>query len=267
MDLDDIRYVPFTHFSWWDGLDRAGRYLDRTMKRLQELEAMIHSLDTPGVLEELRVHVHKIAGSAGLYGFPAASKTAGHMEVLLVSLIEAAKPVEASVRADLLAGIRQIRQDMVERRKTQGKRRIFVSFSRQMAVILPVAAASGLSLFIGFLAVAWIRVRVLEDFRAEQVRGEAVQSVGAFLQAATWSYAGLSVLILGVTVYWAWRVSLWVFGPVPRLERELDAAIQDPQSLVQWQVRQSDALYPLLRRVERLIRKFRARSSAGPASG
>jgi hypothetical protein len=74
---------------------------------------------------------------------------------------------------------------------------------------------------------------------------EFLQKTQGFSMAIYLVTAGVGV----VAVLWVWWLSVWIFGPYRRLERDLNEVLYGRMNPDQIRVRKGDALYSLIERV------------------
>jgi hypothetical protein len=125
----------------------------------------------------------------------------------------------------------------------------------QIFVALPGLVIGLLSVFLGYItlsalrysAVRWMLSQNLEERLVEKF----VQESGHFF-LLFWILAAL--LLIG-GIFWAWRVSFWIFGPLSRLEEELQAMLADQSKPRKVKVRENDALFPIFELINKLLNR------------
>lgn len=131
----------------------------------------------------------------------------------------------------------------------------FPAPGKQLALFLPTAALLAVLFLIGFFSAQRMRSQALEVLASQGVSSEASHE---FLKKTR----GFNVLITAVSVAvgvaavgWVWWLSVWIFGPYRRLERDLNEVLygrMDPDKI---RVRKGDALYSLVERMRQVMTK------------
>lgn len=249
--------IPFTNIMWLSRMELVERYLRRNMKRLDEMQVLNSRLSAgeADALEDLRNHAHKLTGSAGMYGFRTASRMASALEELAVELQKGARPVNESVRKEIASLIDALNGELAQRRRANQQARgpWLIKPRHQLSVIAPTFLMTFFALALGggALGVAqWAGLNVLAD--------RAPEDADAFLSLLRmcwlgWGFAG--VMILGWGIYWSWKVSFSIFGPLNRLERQVEVALEGRVAVSSLKVRQTDALYHIFDLINRLMKE------------
>jgi len=247
----------FARVYWRSKAGRVERYLGRCLGRLDTMESLSEtfSLDT---LPPLRKHAHQLVGSAGLYGFRRASLLARELQNICDTAL-AGKPVtDADVR-NYRALVHRLRKELTNKRRFFLRSEIvfLVKPGKQAAVIAPAllltaaTAAAGYGLF-------WVSAEAAARFMEAHglpaaARADYQEAVREFLRLF---YCAGGILI-GGAAYWSWRVSLWAFGPMRRLERQLQAVLDGKETLTSIGVREEDAYYDLFRKVDEVMGRLK----------
>ena len=65
------------------------------------------------ILSNLKLVVHKLAGSAGMYGFPMISETALHLEKILDSTLKSITPIDEKLKTQILSHFNSVRRELL----------------------------------------------------------------------------------------------------------------------------------------------------------
>lgn len=125
---------------------------------------------------------------------------------------------------------------------------------KQLLIILPTVALVVVAALVGWFSVRRIQTEAVEVMATQgafssEVSQEFLQKTRAFNTALTAVAAAVGL----AAVLWVWWLSVWIFGPTRRLERELNEVLygrMNPESL---RVRKSDALYPLVEKMRQAL--------------
>ncbi len=117
---------------------------------------------------------------------------------------------------------------------------------KQLLLILPtILLLAALAVLVG-LSVHRVQSGALEALNVQGVSSDASRE---FLQQTH----GFSLVIYLVTagvgvaaVLWVWWLSVWIFGPYRRLERDLNEVLYGRKDPDEIRVRKTDALYPIV---------------------
>ncbi len=124
---------------------------------------------------------------------------------------------------------------------------------KQFLFFLPTILALGALAALVGLSVNRVQSRALETLTTQGVSSdvsrEFLQQTHGFSLVIYFVTAGVAV----VAIVWVWWLSVWIFGPYRRLERDLNEVLygrMDPSNL---RVRKSDALYSLVERFRQAL--------------
>jgi hypothetical protein len=125
----------------------------------------------------------------------------------------------------------------------------FPAPDKQVLLFLPtVVVLVVLAVLVGF-SVHRVQSGALETLAIHGVSSdtsrEFLQKTQGFSMAIYLVTAGVGV----VAVLWVWWLSVWIFGPYRRLERDLNEVLYGRLDPDQIRVRKGDALYSLMERV------------------
>jgi hypothetical protein len=126
---------------------------------------------------------------------------------------------------------------------------------KQVMLFLPtVLVLAVLAVLVAF-SVHRVQSRALEVLSTQGVSSDASRE---FLQQTHGFSLVISLVTAGVglvAIVWVWWLSVWIFGPYRRLERDLNEVLygrMDPDKI---KVRKSDALFPLVERFRHALTK------------
>jgi hypothetical protein len=132
--------------------------------------------------------------------------------------------------------------------------------AQQLRLIVPAVLIVGFLGAAAVLGVATLRSRAAAVLAMQGAPSEASQ---AFLRQ-TGGFTIVLGLVIGAVglaaVAWIWWMSVWIFGPYRRLERDLDDVLYGKLDPARLKVRDGDALFSL-------VEKVRAALSHGAQGG
>jgi hypothetical protein len=134
---------------------------------------------------------------------------------------------------------------------------ILVKPRQQCGVILPTVVTAAATLFLGYVVLASLRYAAYESLTAADVDPRLVQDFLSHARVFFWIFGGVSVVLTAGGIVWAWWASFRVFGPLARLERDLDAILKGEERFLNLKTRRNDALRPLFDLFERFLARPR----------
>jgi hypothetical protein len=141
-------------------------------------------------------------------------------------------------------------------RKIQRYRPRFIKVRAQLLVIVPAMVFSLISIFVGFLCLHHLKGQVSLLFVEKglsEAFGGRVQSMMDIVFMWFWI---LSFSLLAITFVWYLILSFRIFGPLERIERELEEIQGGKKDLSTLNARQGDVLFSFIQMVREALSRF-----------
>jgi hypothetical protein len=133
----------------------------------------------------------------------------------------------------------------------------FPAPDKQLILFLPTALLLIVLAVLVALSMHRVQSGALEALGAQGASSETSREFLAKTRGFSLVIYVVTAGVGGVAVLWVWWLSIWVFGPYRRLERDLNEVLYGRMDPEQIHVRKSDALYSL-------VERFRAALSRKP---
>ncbi len=258
LTLRKMLRVPLTRVFWTNRMGLAERYLSRCLSRLSQMEDLLDQVvNHPESLKEIKSHTHTLRGSTGIFGFEPASQTAAHLDGLILMVQKKDMVLDAHFLDQAQTLLSQLRLELLERRNTvmRGEGKFFIKPVHQWGIILPSLVVVFLSSLMGYVFMIVVRSSALNFFQKQGLEDQVLLRYLTEVQSFFWIFLILVLALWLWGIYWSWRVSFWVFGPLARLERQLTEILDGKAPLSIIKTRQSDALFKLMDLVNQLVHK------------
>lgn len=131
----------------------------------------------------------------------------------------------------------------------------FPAPGKQVLLFLPTLALLIVLVALGVFSVRRVQSDAVAALATQGASSEASQEFLKRTQGLNAVMYAVTAVVGGAAVLWVWWLSVWIFGPTRRLERDLNEVLygrMDPDKI---RVRKQDALYPLIERMRQALTK------------
>jgi hypothetical protein len=124
---------------------------------------------------------------------------------------------------------------------------------KQLILFLPTAVLLVILAVLVALSMHRVSSRALEVLSTQGASSEASREFLAKTRGFSLIIYVITAAVGGMAILWIWWLSVWVFGPYRRLERDLNEVLYGRMDPEQIRVRKSDALYSLVEKVRHAL--------------
>jgi hypothetical protein len=124
---------------------------------------------------------------------------------------------------------------------------------KQVLLFLPTAAVLACLVILAALSINRVRTSALEAMDAQGVSSEVSREFLRQTHGFNLAIYAVTALVGVAAILWVWWLSVWIFGPYRRLERDLNEVLYGRMDPNQIRVRKGDALYSLIERVRQAL--------------
>ncbi|HOW27922.1 MAG TPA: hypothetical protein PK876_05430 [Elusimicrobiota bacterium] len=127
----------------------------------------------------------------------------------------------------------------------RGTGKFLVKPKEQVRIILPALVSVALISVLGYGFLSAVRYAAIKAMEAAGAAPGLIQQLVTDSQIIGVVFMGVAAAVLFIGGLWAWRVSQTIFGPISRLENELQAVIRGEQKFLNLKTRPRDSVQRL----------------------